>query len=143
MVADMAHSGNTRERIAIFLSSAEYDRVHQGLSIAAAGAASGRPVDLFLSWWALDRFVRDDLDAPHFGPGRDAVAEDFTERGFPTLRQLLGAARATGRVKLFACSGSLAMLGQTPKVLEGLVDELVGWATILDRTSGVVDRFFL
>jgi peroxiredoxin family protein len=131
------------DALALLLHSGDYAVMHQAFSIAAAGAASGRTVDLFFFWWALERLIRDDLDAPKLGPGREALEEDFTERGFPTLRQLLEAARATGKVKLFACSGSLAILGHTAQSIQGKVDELVGWATILDRTAGVTDRFFL
>lgn len=128
--------------IALFLQSDSYEMLHQALSIAASGAAAGRRVEVFLSWWALDRLLRDDLDGPDFGPGREAITEAFEERGFPTLRQLLAHARATGLVRLTACSGSLALLGRTTRDLEGKVDEIAGWAAILERTQGIVDRFF-
>ena len=131
------------DRLAIFLHSGDYDRVHQGLSIAAAGAASGREVDVFFFWWALDRLIRDDLDQASFGPERAELAEEFTDRGFPTLRQLLEAGRSTGNLKLYACSGSLAIIGRNAGAVQGKVDELIGWSTILDRTAGVTDRFYL
>lgn len=131
------------ERLAIFLHSGDYDRVHQGLAIAVAGATSGRSVDVFFFWWALDRLLRDDLDAPAFGPGREDVTDSFHEKGFPTIRQLLQAARESGRVRTYACSGSLAVLGKTPLATEGKVDEIVGWAAILEKTAGVTDRFTL
>jgi peroxiredoxin family protein len=130
-------------RLAIFLHSGDYDRVHQGLAIAVAGSSAGREVDVFFFWWALDRLLRDTLDEPDFGPGREALAEDFVERGFPTIRQLLEAARSSGKVHLFACSGSLAILGKTAEALHGKVDGLIGWSTILDRTAGITDRFQL
>jgi len=130
-------------RLAIFLQSGDYDRVHQGFSIAVTAATTGRQVEVFLFWWALERLLRDDLDAPDFGPGREEMAEEFVERGFPTIRQLLEAARASGRVRIFACTGSMAILGFTPPAVQDKVDELVGWSTILDRTAGVVDRFVL
>lgn len=139
----MAATGN---RLVIFLHSGDYDRVHQGLSIAASGAALGRPVEIYFFWWALDRLIRGELDLPsRLGPGEqgEELAEEFAVRGHPTLRQLLEAARATGRVRLLACSGSLAILGHSPAAIVDKVDELVGWAGILDRTAGVADRFYL
>ena len=129
--------------LAVFLHSGDYDRVQQGLAIAVSGAAAGRRVDVFFFWWALDRLIRDDLDAPDFGPGREILSEEFVEKGLPTLRALLGAARETGSVRLYACSGSLAILGKTPLAVEGKVDEVVGWAAILERTAGVTDRFVI
>jgi peroxiredoxin family protein len=131
------------ERLAVFLHSGEYDRVHQGLSIAVSGASAGRSVEVYFFWWALERLIRDDLDAPDFGPGREELSQDFVDRGFPTLRQLLEAARSSGRVRLFACSGSLGILDETPAAIATRIDELVGWSAILERTAGVTDRFLL
>jgi len=131
------------ERLAVFLHSGDYDRVHQGLSIAVSGAAAGRRVEVFFFWWALERLLRDDLDAPDFGPGRELVSQEFAEKGFPTLRQLLAAAKSTENVRLYACSGSLAILGKNPLAVKGKVDEVVGWAAILERTAGITDRFVL
>ncbi|MGI5863902.1 MAG: hypothetical protein ACOX6T_17860 [Myxococcales bacterium] len=130
------------DRVAVFLHSGDYDRVQQGLSIAVAAASAGREADVFFFWWALDRLIRDDLDAPSL-PGHEDLEEEFVERGFPTIRQLIEAARESGKVRLFACSGSLAILGKTAQAVQGKVDDLVGWATILDRTAGVTDRFLL
>ncbi len=129
------------QRLAIFLHGGDYDRVHQGLAVAVSAASAGRTVDVYFFWWALDRLLRGALDEPDFGPGREHLAEDFLERGFPSIRQLLEAARESGLVRLYACSGSLAILGKNAGDLEGKVDGLVGWAAILERTAGVTDRF--
>jgi len=139
-------------RIAIFLHSGDYDRVHQALAVALAGAAMGREVDLYFFWWALNRLIRDELDLPGFAAARlpdsstnddlgAAIDERFEEGRLPTIRQMLDSLRGFERVHLFACSGSLAILGRRPNAVEGKVEALVGWSTILDRTAGVTDRF--
>ena len=128
--------------LAIFLHSGAYDRVHQGLSIAASGAALGRRVDVYFFWWALERLLTDRLDEPDF-PDREDVALRFESRGLPTLRTLLGHLRASGQVTLAACTGSLAALGRTAADAEGRVDTLLGWTAILARTAGLTDRFYL
>jgi peroxiredoxin family protein len=135
---------DTQERatIALFLHSGAYDRVHQGLSIAASGAALGRRVEVYLFWWALDRILSDRLDEADF-PERADVAERFEGRGLPTLRALLAHLRESGRVVLVACSGSLAALGRTQAEAAGRVDLVLGWSSILQRTAGVTDRFYL
>jgi len=46
-------------------------------------------------------------------------------------------------VTLVACTGSLAALGLTPRDAEGRVDTLLGWTSILARTAGLTDRFYL
>src|SRR5690606_11347803 len=106
-------------RVAIFLHSGDYDRVHQGLAIAAAAVASGREVHLFFFSWALDRLLRGELGEPTFDdPGlpletRDA-AEDAFESGYPTAEQLLENVRESGRCTIYACSASSGLLGRRP-----------------------------
>ena len=142
-----------RPDLAIFLHSGDYDRVHQAFSVALTAAALGRQVDIYFFWWALDRLIRDDFDLPDFAgalplaaaPGaralREAIDERFAEGRFPTARELIDSLRGAGCVHLFACSGSLAILGRRPDAVAGKVEALLGWTTILDRSAGVVDRF--
>ncbi len=61
----------------------------------------------------------------------------------PTLRTLLSHLKESGLCTLHACSGSMAALGLRPPDLEGRVDQIVGWTSILQRTAGVSDRFYL
>lgn len=132
-------------RVAVFLHSGDYARMHQGLSIAAAAAAGGREVLVFFFWWALERLAAGRLDEPDFGAGpeRASAADRFEARGLPTLRALLDHVRQSGRCRLFACSGSLAAVAGRPDGLEGVVDQVVGWSTILELTAGITDRFDL
>lgn len=130
-------------RLAVFLHSGDYDRMHQGLSIAAAAAAAERPTDVFFFWWALERLVRGELGEPAFTPPREDVTDRFEALGAPTLETLLQHLRDSGRATLYACSGSLPLLGVTPPTLEKRVDQVVGWSHILRITAGVVDRFYL
>ncbi|MFT3708948.1 MAG: hypothetical protein QM817_14965 [Archangium sp.] len=129
-------------KVCVFLHRGEWDAVHQGLSIAAAATASGREVELYFFWWALERLVRGNLDEPDLD-GRDDVNATMELRGVPTCRQLLDVVRDSGQAKLFACTGSMASLGLTPPDVEPKVDALIGWTSILQRTAGVVDRFTL
>ncbi len=102
------------KRVAGFLHSGDYDRLHQGAAGAAAAASGARPVEVFVE-----------------------------TRGYPTAEALRTAARATGLCKVFACSASMEMLGVRPDRLEPLVDSILGWSGILARTEGVTARFYL
>lgn len=134
-------SASTLGRVAVFLHAGDYDRVHQGLSIAAAAVAVGRKVDLFFFWWALERLLDDRMDAPDFTD--DDVTARFEARKVPTLRELLGHVKASGLSTTYACTGSFALSTRTPAEAAAKVDHLVGWSTILNVTHGVVDRFYL
>ncbi len=125
-------------RVILFFQSGEYELMHQGLSAAAAATALGDAIELYFFWHALGRLVRGPLDAPE----HEEVADALEARGVPSLEQLLQVVRGSGQARLFACSGSLAALGLKPSDVEPKVDELVGWTGIVQRTRGVVDRFF-
>jgi peroxiredoxin family protein len=128
--------------VALFLHSGEYDRVHQGLSIAAAASASGRTAYVFFFWGALARLAEDRLDEPEPSELSTAVV-DFEARGVPTLRQLLAHLRESNSGKLYACTGSMVIVGAAAEALESKVDQFVGWTTILKLTEGITDRFYL
>jgi hypothetical protein len=42
-----------------------------------------------------------------------------------------------------ACTGSLQALGKDASAAAPHVDQVLGWAGILQRTAGVVERFYL
>lgn len=130
-------------KVVVFLHSGDYDRVHQGLAIAAAAVASGRRAEVYLFWWALERFLEGRLDDPDFDPPREDVADRFETRRIPTLRQLLEHVRESGLGTVHGCTGSLGALGAEHLANKGPIDGWVGWSAILQRTAGVVDRFYL
>ena len=128
--------------VVVFLHSGDYDRVHQGLSIAAAAVASGRKAEVYLFWWALERFLDGALDDPDF-TGRDDVTHRFESRGMPTLRALLTHLTDSGLFTLAGCTGSLGALGAEARADASGISLWLGWSAILQRTAGVTDRFYL
>lgn len=130
-------------KVAVFLHSGDYDRVHQGLAIAAAAVAAERRAEVYLFWWALERFLQDRLDEPDFQPPREDVVDRFETRRLPTLRALLQHLKESGLCTVVGCTGSLAALGAEAQASQGALDGWVGWTAILQRTAGVTDRFYL
>ena len=129
--------------VAIFLHSGDYDRMHQGLSIAATAAATGRTVHIFFFWWALERLGSGRLDEPDFGPSREAYELRFENRGMPSLRALLAHIKESGLCTLHACTGSMAVVAPQLSGIQPFIDCYSGWSSILNLTSGVTDRFYL
>ena len=127
-------------RVAIFCQRGEYEALHTACSVAAAAASAGKQVELYVSWWALDRVARGDLDAPRFAD--DDTEARFEARQFPTIRELLGHARAAGDVRLYACSASAELLGLKPQLTTENFSEILGWHAVLARTATVTERFF-
>ena len=123
------------QALVLLCHSGEWDRLYQAFSAAAAAAAAGRPVTLVLYFGALQRVAANALDdagsTPEASAQERAWAVRAQEVGTPDLSALLRAGRETGRVRVLACSASVALGGHDFQSLEGKVDEVVGWPTVL------------
>jgi peroxiredoxin family protein len=99
--------------------------------LTAGAAALGKPVNVFLQYWALDAFRADRIGrthglAPEAGEeGRrhvDALAAAGQLSWAETFRQ----AKELGGVDIEACSLSMDLLGIEPADLDPLVDGVEG-----------------
>jgi peroxiredoxin family protein len=104
----------------------------QAVAVLAAGAAAlGKPVNLFLQYWALDAFTkakigRDHGLAPEAGQeGRDAV-DALAKAGQASWATTLGMAKELGQVDIQACSLSMDLLHLEEEDLDPLVDGVEG-----------------
>ena len=118
----------------ILLVSGDRDRALTALNLAAGALALGRPAALFLTWEAVARFAADRLDEaplPAFvaSPAAAALA------GQPSIAESLQALRGQG-LKLYACAGTLQMLGLDATALTARVDAVAGAATFLAEAAG-------
>jgi peroxiredoxin family protein len=119
------------QTLSLVLFSGTDDKLTAAAVLAAGAAALGRPVHVFLQYWALDAFRRDRIDedhglAPEAGAaGRQAVdaLRAAGQAGWPeTLRQ----AKELGGVEIQACSLSMDLLAIEESDLDPLVDGVEG-----------------
>lgn len=121
----------------VFVTRADYEAMHLGLSAALAAVSTGRKVELFFFWFALERLAKGRMVEADVRPD---IADLMERRQVPTLKELYTQVRGSGLATCFACSGSVASMGLTPGDIEPHVDALIGWVSILQRTSGAADR---
>jgi peroxiredoxin family protein len=117
--------------LALVLFSGTDDKLQAAAVMTAGAAALGRPVHIFLQYWALDAFRRDRIDSDHgLAPeagaaGRtavDALRADGQASWSETLRQ----AKDLGAVEIQACSLSMDLLRIEQDDLDPLVDGVEG-----------------
>src|SRR5690349_19197470 len=122
---------NDSQPLNLVLFSGTDDKLTAAAVLTAGAAALGRPVNVFLQYWALDAFrsdriARDHGLAPEAGPeGRlavDALARAGQARWAETLRQ----AKDLGSVDVEACSLSMDLLHLEESDLDPLVDGVEG-----------------
>ena len=104
----------------------------QAVAVLTAGAAAlGRPVNLFLQYWALDAFradriARDHGLAPEAGVAGRAAVDALREAGQASWADTLRQAKELGGVDIEACSLSMDLLHLDQADLDPLVDGVEG-----------------
>jgi len=128
--------------LSLILFSGTDDRLGAAAILATGAAAMGRPVNVFLQYWALDAFRREKIAAwhgaaPESGPsGATLVRESQAQRHWSELFQQ---AKDIGDVKIHACALSMELFDITPADLDPLVDDVEGVAAFMsDATQGPI-----
>ncbi len=108
-----------------------WDLRFQISSLAASAAAAGEKVEIALFFAALDAWARgrwDELD-----PAPPVTSERIEALDLPPLSSLLTEGRASGAIRLFACSASARFLGLELGVVQERVDAILGWQSFAQR----------
>ena len=119
------------EPINLVLFSGTDDKLQAAAVLTAGAAALGKPVNIFLQYWALDAFRADRIGrdhglAPEAGTeGRDAV-KAISEAGQMPWAETLRQAKDLGEVDIQACSLSMDLLKLDEADLDPLVDGVEG-----------------
>ena len=104
----------------------------QAVAVLAAGAAAlGRPVHLFLQYWALDAFTKAKIGsdhglAPEAGAEGRAAVDALAKAGQAPWAETLRQAKDLGGVDIQACSLSMDLLHLEEPDLDPLVDGVEG-----------------
>lgn len=117
--------------LALVLFSGTDDKLNAAAVMTAGAAALGRPVHVFLQYWALDAFradrIRDDHGlAPEAGAEGKAAVEHLRAAGQSPWYETMAQAKELGGVEIQACSLSMDVLGIEETDLDPLVDGVEG-----------------
>src|SRR5574338_960078 len=121
------------QTLSLVLFSGTDDRLQSAAVLSAGAAALGRPVHIFLQYWALDAFRRDRIEhdhglAPEAGPEGHAAVAALAAAGQEPWHVTLRQAKELGEVEIEACSLSMDLLELKPEDLDPLVDGVEGVA---------------
>jgi peroxiredoxin family protein len=117
--------------LALVLFSGTDDKLNAAAVMTAGAAALGRPVHIFLQYWALDAFradrIRNDHGlAPEAGPEGKAAVERLRAAGQAPWYETMAQAKDLGGVEIQACTLSMDVLGIEATDLDPLVDGVEG-----------------
>jgi peroxiredoxin family protein len=119
------------EPLNLVLFSGTDDKLQAAAVLTAGAAALGKPVNIFLQYWALDAFTKAKIDrdhglAPEAGPEGRAAVDALAKAGQASWAETLRQAKDLGEVDIQACSLSMDLLGLEESDLDPLVDGTEG-----------------
>jgi peroxiredoxin family protein len=119
------------EPLNLVLFSGTDDKLQAVAVLTAGAAALGRPVNLFLQYWALDAFSLQKIHgdhglAPEAGAEGRRKVEALARAGQASWAETLRQAKDLGGVDIQACSLSMDLLGLEEPDLDPLVDGVEG-----------------
>lgn len=119
------------ESLNLVLFSGTDDKLQAAAVLTAGAAALGRPVNVFLQYWALDAFRADRIDrdhglAPEAGVEGRVHVDALRAAGQASWAETLRQAKELGGVDIEACSLSMDLLGLEQADLDSLVDGVEG-----------------
>ncbi len=132
------------EPLNLVLFSGTDDKLQAAAVLTAGAAALGKPVNIFLQYWALDAFraSRIGLDhglAPEAGAAGRVAVDDLIIAGQASWAETLRQAKDLGSVDIQACSLSMDLLKLESSDLDPLVDGVEGVTAFwLDAGAGQV-----
>ena len=119
------------EPLNLVLFSGTDDKLQAAAVLTAGAAALGRPVNIFLQYWALDSFRADRISldhglSPEAGPAGRARVDALAKAGQASWAETMRQAKDLGSVDIQACSLSMDLLGIEQDALDPLVDGVEG-----------------
>lgn len=119
------------EPLNLVLFSGTDDKLQAAAILTAGAAALGKPVNVFLQYWALDAFRADRIGrdhglAPEAGPAGRAAVDGLRAAGQASWAETLRQAKELGGVDIQACSLSMDLLHIDEAELDPLVDGVEG-----------------
>jgi peroxiredoxin family protein len=133
--------------LSLVLFSGTDDKLQAAAVLTAGAAALGRPVHVFLQYWALDAFRSDRIErdhglAPEAGPDGLLATRALRDAGQAPWHEVLRQAKDLGSVDIQACSLSMDLLHLQQQDLDPLVDGVEG-VTAFYLTAGEGQLFFI
>ena len=119
------------EPLNLVLFSGTDDKLQAAAVLTAGAAALGKPVNVFLQYWALDAFRADRITddhglAPEAGEDGRLAVQALRAAGQASWAETLSQAKELGGVDIQACSLSMDLLHLDPADLDPLVDGVEG-----------------
>ncbi len=136
------------DRMSIIVFSGTVDKLMAASTLATGGAAMGMDVDLFVTFWGLDAFRKDQVRtnmkiSADFAEFREPMLQAMKEKGVPHWLDVLYQAKEIGNIRVRACSQTMELFGWTLDDLDPIVEDITGVAVFADEARDADINLFI
>ncbi len=123
--------------LSLVLFSGTDDKLNAAAVLTVGASVMGRPVNIFLQYYALDAFRAGNVEANHALDPEATSAQAPVVRAHPGQHwsELLKQAKDVGEVNIQACALSMDMFHLQQKDLDPLVDGIEGVAAFMSSVG--------
>ena len=128
-----------KKRLAIIAHGGTIDRLYPVFILASAAAAMDMETHVYFTFWGLTMLRKGAMEKAGlptmYKDMEEQLKKKLGEMKYPTPYEMLKRLKATGMLKIYACSPTMEMFGLKKEDLIPEVDEIAGAAAFLDVAS--------
>jgi len=128
-----------KKRLAIIAHGGTIDRLYPVFILASAAAAMDMETHVYFTFWGLTMLRKGAMEKAElpatYKQLEEQLKKSLGEMKYPTPYEMLKRLKATGMLKIYACSPTMKMFGVKKEELIPEVDEIAGAVAFLDIAS--------
>ncbi|MEO3993482.1 MAG: DsrE/DsrF/DrsH-like family protein [Desulfurococcaceae archaeon TW002] len=125
-------------KISVIVASEKLDKLFPAVILAMTAATMGWESEIFFTFWgllALKKEYEPKEVSSDYKVYEDGLRNAIRSGAMPGWREILEQGRKTGKLRIYACSTTMSLLGVKTEDLVEYVDGVVGAATFLNRAK--------
>jgi len=128
-----------KKKLAIIVHSGTLDKLYCAFILGSTATSMGIETHLYFTFWGLNVLVKGGLEKAGLPSTYKHMEEPLKNKlkamKYPTPYELLKRMKASGLLKIYACSPTMEMFGVKKEDLIPEVDNIAGASTFLDVAS--------
>lgn len=136
------------DKMSIILFSGTVDKLMAAATLATGGAAMGQDVDIFLTFWGLNAFRKDQVRtnmkfSADFAEFAEPAMQAMQAKNVPHWMDVLRSATEIGNVHVKACGMTLELFGWTKDDLDDIVEDVIGVGSFVEEAKDARINLFI
>ena len=124
-----------KKKLAIIVHSGTLDKLYCAFILGSTATSMGMETHLYFTFWGLNMLVKGALEKAglpaDYKHMEEQMKKKLAEMKYPTPYELLKRMKASGLLKIYACSPTMEMFGVKKEDFIPEVDEIAGASTFL------------